>query len=269
MATPDSAASLADKLIAAAHAERLASARSLAKHYVLAAAGTALIPLPLAGLGAFMALQVKLVHGLATHYEVPFKENLARSLIAALLSGASWMVGMIGLASLAKAVPGLGSLAGGGGMAVTSASVTYAVGEVFIQHFEAGGTLLDFDPDKMKALFRRALKNGPATVAAPAETAAAAETPADSAPPETPEADESGPSIPAGAERLEDIHGIGEVYAERLRAVGIAGFAELASLPPARVKEIIGRPLSLKSIQSWISQADAFAHGKPPGPDGN
>ena len=166
MATPDSAASLADKLIAAAHAERLASARSLAKHYVLAAAGTALIPLPLAGLGAFMALQVKLVHGLATHYEVPFKENLARSLIAALLSGASWMVGMIGLASLAKAVPGLGSLAGGGGMAVTSASVTYAVGEVFIQHFEAGGTLLDFDPDKMKALFRRALKNGPATVAA-------------------------------------------------------------------------------------------------------
>jgi hypothetical protein len=30
---------------------------------------------------------------------------------------------------------------------------TVAVGRVFLQHFEAGGTLLDFDPEKMKSYF--------------------------------------------------------------------------------------------------------------------
>ncbi len=45
MATPDSAVSLEGKLTAATRAERLANAHTLAKHYVLAAAGTALIQL--------------------------------------------------------------------------------------------------------------------------------------------------------------------------------------------------------------------------------
>ena len=34
---------------------------------------------------------------------------------------------------------------------------TYAIGKVFVLHFEAGGTLLDFDPLKMRAHFEREL----------------------------------------------------------------------------------------------------------------
>jgi len=176
MATPDSAVSLDGKLTAATRAERLASAHTLARHYVLAAAGTALIPVPLADLGALMALQVKLVHSLAKHYDVPFKDNAARSLLASLLSGASSTLLARGLASLAKAVPGLGTLAGTGGIAVSSASVTYAVGEVFIQHFESGGTLLNFDADKLKGLFTRKLKDAPVETEAKAVPGTPAET---------------------------------------------------------------------------------------------
>jgi len=284
MATPDSAVSLDGKLAAATRAERLANAHTLAKHHVLAAAGIVLIPVPLADLGALMALQVKLVHGLATLYAVPFKDNLARSLIASLLSGASWKLGVLTLSSLAKAVPGLGGLAGGGGVAVVSASVTYAVGEVFIRHFEASGSLLDFDPAKMKAPFLLELQNGRAEARAPAETPgkASAETPGEAsvapageaiaepfASPPLPDKRETGqsmPHAPPGGDLLEDIVGIGEVFAGRLRAAGIGSFAELAASSPERVRQIVGRraPLSGEPISSWIKQADDLARGRHP-----
>ena len=73
---------------------------------------------------------------------------------------------------------------------------------------------------------------------------------------------------PAGGDRLEDIRGIGGVYADRLRAAGVTGFAELAALPPDRVKEIVGHGTAL-SIQSWIKEAEALAKGGPLKTNGN
>ena len=179
MATPDSEISLEDKLTAAARAERLARAHSLVQNYVLASAGIALVPVPLLDLAGITAVQVKLVHGLAKHYDVPFKENIAKSLVAALLSGASSVLLVKGLVSLAKAIPVLGTLASGS-IAISGASVTYAVGEVFIRHFESGGTLLDFDPKQVKGLFQRLLKKDKAATETVQE--AVAETPVDSTP---------------------------------------------------------------------------------------
>jgi len=179
MATPDSAISLEDKLTAAALAERLARAHSLVQNYVLASASIALVPLPLLDLAGITAVQVKLVHGLAKHYDVPFKENIAKSLVAALLSGASSVLLVKGLVSLAKSIPVLGTLASGS-IAISGASVTYAVGEVFIRHFESGGTLLDFDTKQVKDLFQRLLKKDKA--AAETVKEAVAETPVDSTP---------------------------------------------------------------------------------------
>jgi hypothetical protein len=43
-------------------------------------------------------------------------------------------------------VPILGSIVSGFVMPVLSAGATYAIGKAFIQHFESGGTLLDFNP---------------------------------------------------------------------------------------------------------------------------
>jgi len=179
MAILDSEISLEDKLTAVARAERLARAHSLVQNYVLASASIALVPVPLLDLAGLAALQVKLVHGLAKHYDVPFKDSIAQSLVAALLSGASSVLLVKGLFSLAKAVPVLGSLAGGS-LAISGASTTYAVGEVFIKHFESGGTLLDFDPQQVKDVFQRLLKKGKAVEAAVQE--ALEEAPADSAP---------------------------------------------------------------------------------------
>ena len=277
MTIPDSEETLSRSV----GAERLASARSLVKNYVLAAAGIGLLPVPLLDLAGIMALQIKLVHGLALHYGVPFKNSVAQSLVASLLSGPSSFLLAKGLASLAKAVPVLGTLGGGGAVAVTSASVTYAVGEVFVMHFESGGSLLDIDRVKAKALFKRKLASGQTEAVAPATISA--ETPVEATAPASAEkavaetlshsaansARASGGRKhirPAGGEQLEDIVGIGEVYANRLRNAGVTRFAELSALPVERIKEIIGRgfPLSAESIQSWIKQADALASGIHP-----
>jgi hypothetical protein len=52
----------------------------------------------------------------------------------------------MGAASALKAVPILGMLASGFVMPALSAGATFAIGKAFIQHFESGGTLLDFNP---------------------------------------------------------------------------------------------------------------------------
>lgn len=135
-------------------------ANSLTKNYVIAAMGLGLAPLPLVDLLALMALQVKLVHGLAGLYGVPFKENVGKSLITSLVSGATSLVGVMGLGSLAKSVPLLGTLGGGASVAITGGALTYAVGQVFARHFESGGTLLNFDSKKMQVLFKQKLKEG-------------------------------------------------------------------------------------------------------------
>ncbi|MDD5034765.1 MAG: DUF697 domain-containing protein [Methylococcaceae bacterium] len=152
--------SIEDELYVAAHVERLVSAQNLIKNYVIGATALGLVPLPLVDLAAIMALQVKLVHGLAKHYEVPFKENLARSLVASLLSGTISSIGFLGLASLAKSVPVLGALGGTGGVAIAGGAVTYGVGRVFAGHFESGGTLMDFNPKKRRPQFQRELRKG-------------------------------------------------------------------------------------------------------------
>ncbi len=141
-------------------ADRALLARDAVKNHVIAATSVGLIPLPLVDLAALMGLQVKLMHSLCKVYDVPFKEKLVRSLLTSLASGAGALVAMAGLSSLAKAIPVLGSVAGGAGLSATAAAVTYATGQVFIQHFEHGGTLVDFDPVKFKALFKAKVKEG-------------------------------------------------------------------------------------------------------------
>ena len=59
-----------------------------------------------------------------------------------------------------KAVPGLGMVAGILTAPLFYGAVTYAVGKVFIEHFETGGTLLTFNADRMRVYFQHFLAEG-------------------------------------------------------------------------------------------------------------
>lgn len=144
----------------AARAERLLRAQSLVKSYVLGATGISLIPVPLVDLAGIFGVQLKLIHGLSKQYGVPFKENLGKSLLTSLLTGATGIIGVTALSSLAKSVPVLGSIGGAASVGITSGALTYAVGQVFIKHFEKGGTLLNFDPAKFREIFKKEVAKG-------------------------------------------------------------------------------------------------------------
>jgi len=140
--------------------DRLMLANDSVKNHVIAATSVSLMPVPLFDLAAIMGIQIDLMHSLCKVYDVPFKEKIVRSLLSSLVTGAGAVVAMSALSSLAKAVPGLGSVAGAAGLSATSAAVTYATGKVFIEHFESGGGITDFDPVKFKELFKTKIKEG-------------------------------------------------------------------------------------------------------------
>src|SRR5205807_5626281 len=52
----------------------------------------------------------------------------------------------MGVGSLVKGLPVIGTAIGALTMPVFSAGATWVIGKVFIQHFASGGTLLDFNP---------------------------------------------------------------------------------------------------------------------------
>jgi uncharacterized protein (DUF697 family) len=105
-----------------------------------------LVPLPVVDVLAVGGLQLQMLRRLSQIYAVEFSENRGKALIAALAGCMIPATSGMGAASALKAVPIVNILAAGFVMPVLSAGATYAIGKAFIQHFESGGTLLDFNP---------------------------------------------------------------------------------------------------------------------------
>ncbi len=62
------------------------------------------------------------------------------------------------------------------------------------------------------------------------------------------------------SDRLQQINGIGNVFAGRLQAAGINTFEELAQISPERAVEIVkAKPWQVADAEAWISQAREFA----------
>ena len=105
-----------------------------------------LVPIPVVDVLAVGGLQVQMLRRLSQIYDVEFSENRGKAVIAALAGTMIPATSGMGAASALKAVPIIGMLAAGFVMPVLSAGATFAIGKAFIQHFESGGTLLDFNP---------------------------------------------------------------------------------------------------------------------------
>jgi uncharacterized protein (DUF697 family) len=122
--------------------------------------GAGLIPVPLADMVAVSAVQIDMLKQIASLYQVDFAETRLKSWMAALSGSVLPKLG----AGAIKFIPGIGSLVGGVSMAALSGASTYAIGQVFAQHFESGGTLLDFDVEKFKDFYQRQFEVGKAFV---------------------------------------------------------------------------------------------------------
>ena len=128
-------------------------AERIVKRTTLYAAGTGLLPFPIIDAAILMGLQLNMIRSISSLYNIEFKENLVKSIIGSL-------AGSIGSVSLAKVIPGIGTVLGSLTTSVSAAATTYATGKVFTQHFDQGGTLLDFDPVKSREFFEKEFEAG-------------------------------------------------------------------------------------------------------------
>ena len=150
-------------------------AREIIRNCAWGSAGIGLLPVPIVDMMAIGGLQVWLVRELSKIHDVPFSRDRAKALVSALIGVAAPAMLVGGVASLIKVVPVIGqalTIAVAPGLAAAS---TLALGRVFNTHFKTGGTLLDFDADKMAAFYMDELNKAKEEVAsAKAKTAGAA-----------------------------------------------------------------------------------------------
>jgi uncharacterized protein (DUF697 family) len=160
--TPESTTSVA----ISENIERLNKAHSTVNKYAMGSMAVGLIPFPYIDFSALSTIQIQMLRHLAKQYEVEFSKETVRSLIASLFGSA---VSVTAAASLAKLVPVVGQASGMVSMAFFGGTGTYAVGTVFIEHFESGGTLLNFEPEKVKEKFQALLEEGKQLVSTTAD----------------------------------------------------------------------------------------------------
>jgi uncharacterized protein (DUF697 family) len=133
-------------------------ATELVNRYTAWAAAAGVIPVPLVDVVAIGGLQLQLLRKIAETYDVSFSNNVGKSLIAALVGGvlpaSAAPMTAVGVTSLLKFVPFVGTTLASLSMPALSAAATYAIGRVFIQHFASGGTLLDFNPSEYREFMR-------------------------------------------------------------------------------------------------------------------
>jgi uncharacterized protein (DUF697 family) len=135
--------------------EHTASAERIIQDHVLLAVASGLVPGPGLDLVAAFTVQLTMLKRLATLYDVPFRQDAAKSTVTALFgtlggAGAAAIAG----ASFLKFVPVIGTAVGIAGTSVAFGAFTYAIGKVFLRHFESGGTFIDLNPRAYREYFR-------------------------------------------------------------------------------------------------------------------
>jgi uncharacterized protein (DUF697 family) len=114
-----------------------------------AAAG--MIPVPYVDLVALGAVQFTMVRDLASLYDIDTDKKLVQTVVSTTLGTlAPTVVSTSLVGSSLKLIPGGGTLFGSASVAAFSAAATYAIGKVFVRHFENGGTLQNFSAENIQ-----------------------------------------------------------------------------------------------------------------------
>ncbi len=128
-------------------------AMALVNSYVPWSAGAGLLPMSGVDMLALTVVELRMLAKLSEMYGVTFMENGVKNIVVSLLGTVVSTNLGAGLGSLLKLVPLVGPIASIAAMPGLYSAATYAIGRVFVTHFEAGGTFLDFDPQKTRAYF--------------------------------------------------------------------------------------------------------------------
>ena len=140
--------------------EEQIEAEKLVRNYMLWTGAAGIIPMPLADMAAIAALQLAMLQKIAKIYDnsrkndIKFTNQWGKQVIGSLTGGiASTSIGMGISNNFIKSIPMIGGLMSVIMVPGFAAASTWALGQVFIMHFESGGTLLTFDAGKVKKYY--------------------------------------------------------------------------------------------------------------------
>jgi len=142
------------------------AAEAVVRNYMMWTGAAGIIPVPIIDTAAITAIQLAMLNKIGDIYKQEFSANWGKSVIGSLVGGyAATTLGMgIGM-NIVRAIPFVGSIASLIVVPGFAAATTWALGQVFILHFESGGTILDFDPVAVKDHYVNLVKKGQVIVA--------------------------------------------------------------------------------------------------------
>lgn len=147
-----------DTFMSTGKSDRAKHADTVIRNHVIWSMGASfLIPIPIADVFAVSALQLDMIRQLSRVYDIDFAESQGKAIITSLTSST---LARAGARSLIKMVPVLGTVVGGVTVSIFNGASTYALGEVFKRHFDSGGTILDFDTERLKKLYKEKFEKG-------------------------------------------------------------------------------------------------------------
>jgi len=117
-------------------------ALKIVNKYVLVSGGIGLIPAPFFGQVAIAALLAKMLNDLCQVYNTKLSEHKSKAIVASVLGGAhsDWITYYL-TNFFNKIVPTMNMVGGVVVRPLISGTITYAIGRLFIHHFESGAWL--------------------------------------------------------------------------------------------------------------------------------
>lgn len=139
--------------------QRDAKVKKLIKRYAAVSGGLGFIPVPVLDVASISSAQYAMIRDIAEIYGYESTKERTRVIVSSILGGSlPTVLAAAGGGSLVKSIPFVGTIAGAVLVPALASAVTIALGRVFSQHFETGGTLLDIDADKLRAHFKAELE---------------------------------------------------------------------------------------------------------------
>ncbi len=137
---------------------RLLLADQTVKNWSQWATVAGFIPVPYVDATAIAALQTKMAYDLCKIYDVPFEKEAVKAIIGSLAGGGiTTVIGGQLFGQMAKSIPYVGNVLSAFTQPAAAYAYTYAMGSIFVQHFEKNGNLLNLEVDKFKDLFKEKL----------------------------------------------------------------------------------------------------------------
>jgi uncharacterized protein (DUF697 family) len=130
--------------------ERRYEAIHTIKNHTITAMGVGILPVPGLDLVALTGVQLNLLRKLGALYGFRLSDEAGKKLLASLLSGYLPLAFAAPAASILKFIPGIGIAAGVLAQSTLAGATTYAVGKLFLEHFESGGNFLNFRTTSQK-----------------------------------------------------------------------------------------------------------------------